>query len=381
MMDRRMRPMTGSEEVIAGATSATYTPTNDDIVGGAGRYLRAIATYTDPQGKDNTSNATSAAVVTLQPENAPKFEDDEDGIRSIREDKKADDEVGTLAVPTANVGAAVQATDADAGQLLTYRLSGADASSFTITSDITGTPGGQIAVKAGTKLDYDTKSTYRVTVTATDPDNLSASIDVTIMVIDVNEAPEVTGDAEKDYPENQIRDVATYRATDPEGGTIYWSLLEDASGIDDVEPGDRADFDDFSISAAGVLTFNIPPDHESEDDEGTNNVYNIVVVASDDAPGATGERMGYKKVVVTVTDVDEPGMVTLSSLQPQIDVGLTADPTDPEVPDIAPGDVTWKWEKSRSRTSGWTALGGTDAAIRTPDATTTGYYLRGDGDL
>ena len=101
---------------------------------------------------------------------------------------------------TANVGDAVQATDADAGQLLTYRLSGSRCgfiqTSHSDDSATTGTDeGGQISVKAGTKLDYDTKSTYRVTVTATDPDNLSASIDVTIMVIDVNEAPEVTGDA------------------------------------------------------------------------------------------------------------------------------------------------------------------------------------------
>ena len=90
--------------------------------------------------------------------------------------------------------------------------------------------GGQIAVKAGTKLDYETKSTYRVTVTATDPDNLSASINVTITVMDMNEAPEVTGDAEKDYPENQTRAVASYRATDPEGGAIYWSLLPANTG-------------------------------------------------------------------------------------------------------------------------------------------------------
>ena len=62
---------------------------------------------------------------------------------------------------------------------------------------------GQIAVKAGTKLDRETKSTYRMTVTATDPDGLSASIDVTIMVESVDEAPEVTGgDSRKDYPEN-----------------------------------------------------------------------------------------------------------------------------------------------------------------------------------
>ena len=106
--------------------------------------------------------------------------------------------------------------------------------------------GGQIG-ETKAKLDYETKSTYRVTVTATDSDNLSASINVTIMVIDMNEAPEVTGDAEKDYPENQTRDVATYRATDPEDGTmIYWSLLEDASGIQDIDGSgtDGVDTDD-----------------------------------------------------------------------------------------------------------------------------------------
>ena len=91
-----------------------------------------------------------------------------------------------------------------------------------------------------------------MTVTATDSDNLSGSIDVTITVIDMNEAPEVTGDAEKDYPENQTRDVATYRATDPEGGTIYWSLLDEAgpaAAAADIDPADVADDGDFSISA------------------------------------------------------------------------------------------------------------------------------------
>ena len=47
----------------------------------------------------------------------------------------------------------------------------------------------------------------------------------------------------------------------------------------------------------------------------------IVVVASDNALGAgTTEnpiKMAYKKVTVTVTDVAEPGIVTLSSVQPQ----------------------------------------------------------------
>ena len=90
--------------------------------------------------------------------------------------------------------------------------------------------------------------------------------------------------------------------------------MPDPAGI---ETDDIPDFGAFSISDQGVLTFNIPPDYESPD-TGTagDNEYNIVVVASDDARGAGG-TMTYKKVAVTVTDVDEPGIVTLSSLQPQ----------------------------------------------------------------
>ena len=58
---------------------------------------------------------------------------------------------------------------------LTYTLGGADAASFDIVRAT-----GQLKTKA--KLDYETKKSYMVTVTATDPDGASASIDVTIMV-------------------------------------------------------------------------------------------------------------------------------------------------------------------------------------------------------
>ena len=56
----------------------------------------------------------------------------------------------------------------------------------------------------------------------------------------------------------------------------------------------------------------------------------MVVVASDDAPGAEAPdaedmtEMAYEKVTVKVTDVDEMGMVTLSAEQPQASVGLVA---------------------------------------------------------
>ena len=66
----------------------------------------------------------------------------------------------------------VRATDTDGG-LLTYSLSGADAGSFTIMSDTGANAlGGQIQTKA--KLDHEAKSTYMVTVTATDAGGFSA---------------------------------------------------------------------------------------------------------------------------------------------------------------------------------------------------------------
>ena len=66
--------------------------------------------------------------------------------------------------------------------MLTYTLSGTDAASFAINRAT-----GQLQTKA--KLDYETKNTYMVTVTAADPNGLSDTIDVTIKVGDVDETP------------------------------------------------------------------------------------------------------------------------------------------------------------------------------------------------
>ena len=142
-----------------------------------------IASYTDGKGK-HTSMATTVAMVVVRTDHAPEFPKTEDGKRDIPENSLA----------RAEVGAPVTAMDEDMGQVLTYSLSGADAGSFTIMQDDSatdGNEGGQISVKSGIKLDRETKSTYMVAVMATDPDNLSASIDVTITVMDEDEAPEI----------------------------------------------------------------------------------------------------------------------------------------------------------------------------------------------
>ena len=79
----------------------------------------------------------------------------------------------------ARVGAPVTATDPD-GDALTYSLGGANAGSFSI-----GGTTGQITVGSGTTLDYETRTSYSVVVTATDPSGESDTITVTINVTDV----------------------------------------------------------------------------------------------------------------------------------------------------------------------------------------------------
>ena len=105
---------------------------------------------------------------------APEFAASEDGARSVPENT----------VAGADIGNPVAASDAN-GDALTYALSGTDAAAFDIISAT-----GQLQTKAA--LDYETKDSYTVTVTATDEAGLSDSIDVTITVTDVDEM--VTGD-------------------------------------------------------------------------------------------------------------------------------------------------------------------------------------------
>jgi hypothetical protein len=91
---------------------------------------------------------------------------------------------------------------------------------------------GQITVGMGAMLDHEAeKSTYMVTVTATDDSdapNNSASIAVTINVTNVNEAPmfaEATADRSID--ENSAEDMAVgdpVMAMDADGDTLTYTL-------------------------------------------------------------------------------------------------------------------------------------------------------------
>ena len=154
---------------ISGATSATYTPVRGD----GENYLRATATYIDGEGSGKTAVAVSANAVHV-PNTAPSFPATESGIRSVAENTQAGEDVG----------ASVAATDAD-DDPLTYTLSGVDDASFEIDAS-----SGQLKTKEA--LDYETRSSYAVTVTVSDGRGGSDSIALTITVTDVDETPPPT---------------------------------------------------------------------------------------------------------------------------------------------------------------------------------------------
>ena len=161
--------------------------------------------------------------VTGVNEAAPEFAADTATTKEVPENSAAG----------AVVGDPVTATDADSGDTLTYTLSGDDAMYFTIDS---GT--GQIMVGMGTMLNYEAdKTTYMVTVTATDSGGLTGAIDVTINVTGVNEAPAFpSSTATRDVAENTAAGMtigeAFPEATDPDAGdSPTYSLEGDGRGL------------------------------------------------------------------------------------------------------------------------------------------------------
>ena len=219
-----------------------------------GITLHVWATYTDSTGSDKTATKAADNKVVVNRENrTPEFREGGDkpvmqATRSVAENTMAvstDDDTAEDGDTDDNIGMPVNATDMSVPtDTLTYTLAGRDAAMFRVRQDnpITteANEGGQIEVGAGTMLDYEKKKSYMVMLTATDPSLASATIDVTINVMDEDEPPDFTTDGpfKKDIRENpsSLR-IETFRATDPDRPqrTVYWELAEAAVSVDGVE--------------------------------------------------------------------------------------------------------------------------------------------------
>ena len=160
-----------------------------------------------------------------------------------------------------------------------------------------------------------------------------------------------------EYEENSDQQVDRFNARDPEGGNVYWSLT-----------GDDASHFSLSTSKGGStgLNFKSPPDYEMPSGggaTGTANVYKVTVQAGD---GGADPFLEYA-VTVTVTDVNEPGKIVLTQVQPQVGTGvgaMAADGTviDADAANIAKIDpdtasaVSWQWARSSSMDGTYTDI-------------------------
>ena len=258
---------------ISGETSSTYQPVFDDI----GYYLRVTVNYNDPHGTDRTLRAISdQSVIRNQGSNKPpKFPSSETGERTIPENSG----VGTRVThPVPGENAAVVAEDEDDDQL-TYSLSGDDSDKYEISGS------GQITAALGAVIDYEDSAgpSHFLTVIARDLFGAQDTIDVTITITDVNEAPIISGLESIQFLENDTHDVASYNAFDLEGDDVSWLALtgSDAS---------------YFILDDGRLRFKQPPNFEAR----ANSNYQVRLRASD------GMFTGILNVTVNVQDVNEP---------------------------------------------------------------------------
>ena len=246
------------------------TPPDFEDPGDAGGNNIYNITVTASDG-DNSTNHNVAITVTNENDNDPIFTSD--ASASVAENQPTDSAVYTA-----------QATDED-GDNLTYSLSGTDAARFTI-DPATGAVSFIASPDFENPDDAGGNNVYDITVTASDDDN-STDHDVAITVTNVNDNnPIFTSDTSVDVAENQTA-AYTAVATDADGDVLSYSL----SGTDAGR---------FTINTAtGEVSFNEAPDVENPDDANGDNVYDIIVTASD---GTTDTNQA---VAITVTDVND----------------------------------------------------------------------------
>ena len=210
-----------------------------------------------------------------------------------------------------------------------------------------------------TNLDYEAIKNSYVVEFSDDNDPNSDIYRLTILVTDVNEAPsmpeEATGGLSitgpfnvSRYDEGRTDMVATYDTTGGDAGaTVTWDLSGD-------------DANDFRISSGGVLTFRSIPDYETPVDMNSDNIYSITVEAMDDT--TPNPNVDTQFVAVTVGNVNEPGMLTVTSERPAVDRMITAMVEDG---DGIIGTVTWTWSMADELDGTYEAISGADEAMYT----------------
>lgn len=168
-----------------------------------------------------------------------------------------------------------------------YTLGGDDMSHFTIDGS-----SGEVTLTADP--DYETKNSYRFTVSQDDDAGNTGTQAVTLSITNVNEAPTFTSEATFSIRENWLVNTVAFAvtATDDEGDTITYALTNDTFEID---------------SSTGKVTLLQALDYES----GTTS-YTLTVSVSDNGVPANTVNQSITVTVIDIEDETPPAAPTIA---------------------------------------------------------------------
>ena len=221
-------------------------------------------------------------------------------------------------------------------------------------------------------LDFEGIDTFVLIVTATDMDdeNRTAQARVTIRLNDLNERPYFDKESRdmvahtKMYAETRTNMIVPLAAMEPDGDSLSWEVTgADASSFRIVDATDIAgdgkdrvelhfskqpDFENPSDRERAAIDLNRDGDTTDTGEAavpGGDGIYQVTVRATEMTAVGSGPNMAAElPVTVQVTNSDEPGMVELNWLQPEVGTAITATLDDL---DGAATDTTWTWYRSK----------------------------------
>ena len=390
-----------------------------------GTDVGAVVAATDPD-QDTLTYTVAATSSTDGPAHVTAFNEtfeiDTDGQISVKTDAVIDYETRSSYVvqlqvtdsedsagntetnPTVDDTVVLTLTVTDVDEAGTVTISGTPAAGETLTASLaegdvvssTDWAWSSSATQSSgyTPIDGETANTYtvgvadvgrflRATATYTDSHASGKTLSATTAAVGAsNTAPKFADSNNDGTPDPVTRTVAentaggtdvgsAVAATDPdEGDTLTYSVAATDDQNTAAVAAKNAFDTNFEIDADGQISIKTGAtiDHE------TRSTYVVTYQVSDgkDAAGAADTTVDDTlTLTVTVTDVDEPGTVTIGGT-PAAGETLTAS--------LADGDVVsataWAWSSSATQSSGYTPIDGETANTYTVGVGDVGRFLR-----
>jgi Ca2+-binding RTX toxin-like protein len=240
--------------LIFDPTTGAFSGTPDDADIGV-----VSVTVTASDGALSASDTFDINIVS--PNSAPT------GIKlsggKIAEDAESGDVAGRL-----------KGIDPDAGDTLTFSIIGGAKGMFEIVDD-------EILLADGKTLDFETKSSYSLTVRVTDAAGLSFDKDITIKVTDVEEA--IVGTAKNDRLKGTSGD-------DVLRGLRGNDILEGLAGADELDGGNGSDTASYASAKVGVIASLVKPGRNTGDADGDSYISIENLLGSKFADKLTGNK-------------------------------------------------------------------------------------------